>query len=110
MSEEIVMNEARLVPAYSFCWNKKCPDFGKVDQGNVVKFGHTAKGTQRYQCKICKKTFVENIGTVFYGRHHSQKDILECLSLLGERVSLASIHRSHRDQGRDGYSLAAGGG
>ena len=90
----MVMNEARLVPAYSFCWNKKCPDFGKVDQGNVVKFGHTAKGTQRYQCKTCKKTFVENIGTVFYGRHHSQKDILECLSLLGERVSLASIHRT----------------
>jgi hypothetical protein len=46
------MNNARLVPASSFCWNKKCPDFGKVDQGNVVKFGHTAKGTQRYQCKI----------------------------------------------------------
>jgi hypothetical protein len=37
---------------------------------------------------------VENIGTVFYGRHHSQEKILDCLALLGERVSLASIHRT----------------
>ena len=88
------MKTIRLVPASSFCWNKECPDYGKVDHGNIVKFGHTGRGTQRYQCKTCKKTFVENIGTVFYGRHHSQEEILECLALLGERVSLASIHRA----------------
>jgi hypothetical protein len=36
---------------------------------------------------------VENKGTVFYGKHHSPKDILECLAIVAERNSLASIHR-----------------
>ena len=87
------MMTERLVPPSSFCWNQECPDYGKVNHGNIVKFGRTGKGTQRYQCKTCRKTFVENIGTVFYGRHHNQETILECLALLAERNSLASIHR-----------------
>lgn len=87
------MDHNRLVVPSSFCWNKACPNYGKLNLGNVVKFGRTDKGTQRYQCKTCKKTFVENKGTVFYGRHHSPDTILECLALLAERNSLASIHR-----------------
>ena len=83
----------RLVPPSSFCWNKECCDYGKVDYGNIIKFGFTGKGTQRYRCKTCQRTFVETIGTVFYGRHHSQETILECFALLAERNSLASIHR-----------------
>jgi transposase-like protein len=83
----------KLVPPSSFCWNQKCVDYGKVNHENIIKFGRTAKGTQRYRCKTCGKTFVENIGTVFYGRHHSQETILKCLALLAERNSLASIHR-----------------
>lgn len=58
-----------------------------------MKFGRTAKGTQRYQCRTCKKTFVENIGTVFYGRQRPVKTILDCLAMVAERNSLASIHR-----------------
>jgi len=83
----------RLALPHSFCWNKDCPDYGKIDHGNIRKFGHTAKGTQRYQCKACGKTFVETKGTVFYGRHHSPETILECLAWLTERNSLAAIHR-----------------
>ena len=37
--------------------------------------------------------FVENKGTIFYGLHHSPKEILECLAMLAERNSLAAIHR-----------------
>jgi len=70
-----------------------CTDYGKVDQGNIRRFGRTQAATQRYQCRTCKGTFVETIGTVFYGRHHSQDTILECLALLAERNSLAAIHR-----------------
>jgi transposase-like protein len=64
-----------------------------VDHGNIRRFGRTQAGTQRYQCRTCSGTFVETIGTVFYGRHHSQATILECLALLAERTSLAAIHR-----------------
>ena len=45
------------------------------------------------KCTTCEKVFVENKGTVFYGRHHNPKEILECLAMVAERNSLASIHR-----------------
>ncbi len=88
------MRANRLVLAGSFCWNRECPDYGQIDHGNIVKYGRTGKGTQRLKCTTCEKTFVENKGTIFYGRHHNPKEILECLAMLAERNSLASIHRT----------------
>jgi transposase-like protein len=88
------MKTNRLVLAGSFCWNRDCPDYGQIDHGNIVKYGRTGKGTQRLKCTTCEKTFVENKGTIFYGRHHNPKEILECLAMLAERNSLASIHRT----------------
>ena len=87
------MEHTRLVSPGSFCWNPDCLDYGKVNNGNIIKFGRTRKGMQRYRCKTCGKTFVETKGTMFYRRHHSQEAILECLALLAERNSLAAIHR-----------------
>jgi len=85
------MENDRLVLPRSFCWNRDCPDYGQVNPGNIRKFGQTATGTRRYQCKSCKGTFVEDKGTVFYGRHHNQETILECLAWLAERNSLTII-------------------
>jgi transposase-like protein len=87
------MQPSHLVSPSSFCWNPACPDYGKIDHGNIRKFGHSRKGVQRYQCKTCRQTFLETRGTVFHGRQHSQTTILECLALLAERNSLAAIHR-----------------
>ncbi len=87
------MAQRKLVAPSSFCWNPACSEYGTVDAGNIRKFGHTPAGTQRYQCKTCRQTFVETIGTVFYGRHRSQETILECLAMLADRNSLAAIHR-----------------
>lgn len=87
------MKANRLVLAGSFCWNRDCPDYSITDHGNIVKYGRTGKGTQRLKCTSCESVFVENKGTVFYGRHHSPKEILECLAMLAERNSLAAIHR-----------------
>jgi len=83
----------RLALAGSFCWNRECPDYGKTNHGNIVRYGRTGKGTQRLKCTTCERVFVANKGTVFYGRHHSPKEILECLAMLAERNSLAAIHR-----------------
>ena len=88
------MDNGNLVAPSSFCWNPACSEYGTVHAGNIRKFGRTPAGTQRYQCKLCRQTFVETIGTVFYGRHRSQHTILECLALLAERNSLAAIHRT----------------
>ena len=88
-----MMEQATLVHPSALCWNPSCTAYGQVAHGNIRRFGRTQAGTQRYQCRTCGKTFVETIGTVFYGRHHAQDTILECLALLAERNSLAAIHR-----------------
>ena len=80
------MKANRLVLAGSFCWNKEYPDY-------IVKYGKTGKGTQHLKCTTCERVFVMNKGTVFYTKHHSPKEILECLAMLAERYSLAAIHR-----------------
>jgi len=87
------MDNRTLVQPSSFCSNASCPAYGQVDVGNIRKFGRTPGGIQRYQCAIWRRTFVETIGTVFYGRRRSQETIIECLALLAERNSLAAIHR-----------------
>jgi transposase-like protein len=87
------MDNRTLVLPNSFCSNVSCSAYGQVDCGNIRKFGRTPAGIQRYQCTICRRTFVETIGTVFSGRRRSQETIIECLALLAERNSLAAIHR-----------------
>lgn len=87
------MNNQALTRSNTFCWNKECPEYGKINPENIRNYGNTKKGTHRYQCKTCKKVFVETIGTVFYGIKHSIEEVLECFALLAERNSLASIHR-----------------
>ena len=84
---------AGLAPAGSFCWNRDCPYYAKPDSGTIRKFGTTKKGTQRYQCRACKKTFTATRGTIFYSKRHSPETILECLAMVAERCSLAAIHR-----------------
>src|SRR3982750_3346674 len=88
-----IMEQTTLVHPSAFCWNPHCSDYGKVNLGNIRRFGRTQAGTQRDQCRTCNGTFVETIATVFYGRHHRQEMIIECLALLAERNSLAAIHR-----------------
>ena len=87
------MDDGTLVRPHSFCWNASCSAYGQVGLDNIRKYGHTPAGVQRYQCRICCRTFVETIGTVFYGRRRPQETIIECLALLAERNSLAAIHR-----------------
>jgi transposase-like protein len=92
-AKEGAMSNRMLVSPSSFCWNASCSAYGQPDLGNIRKFGRTPGGVQRYQCRLCHRTFVETIGTVFYGRRRPQQTILDCLALLAERNSLAAIHR-----------------
>jgi transposase-like protein len=87
------MSEPILASAGSFCWNGECADYGKPNSGNLRKFGLTRKGTQRYQCRTCKKVFSQYRGTLFHNKQHSPETIIECLAMLGDRSSLAAIHR-----------------
>jgi transposase-like protein len=85
---------SKLVSVGSFCPNEDCPDYGETERGNIIRYGKTGEGRQRFQCKTCTRTFNERKGTLFYNRKTDEEDILECLALLAEGVRISSIHRA----------------
>ncbi len=84
----------QLVKVGQFCPNEECNDYGQVDRGNLVRFGHNPNGSQRYRCKACGKTFTETRGTLFYRRRTPRKEILETLALLADGVRISSLSRA----------------
>lgn len=84
----------RLVAAGAFCPNRGCEAHGKPSEGNIIKFGRTNTGVQRYRCKLCGGTFTATRGTLFYRRRTPRKEILETLALLAEGVRISSIARA----------------
>jgi len=84
----------QLVSPGSFCPNEKCADYGKTENSNIIRYGKSPEGRQRFQCKTCKQTFNDRKGTLFYNRKTDEQDILECLALLAEGVRISSIHRA----------------
>lgn len=84
---------SELVSVGDFCPNPECTDYGNVAAKTVIRYGKTKDGRQRFQCKTCRKTFNERIGTMFYNRKTEEKDILECLALLAEGTRISSITR-----------------
>ncbi len=87
------MAKLEMITANKFCDNKECPDYGQTNNDNIIGFGHSPNGVQRYRCKTCETTFTETKGTIFYGCHSPRKDILEALAMLVERMSIAAVAR-----------------
>ena len=77
-----------------FCPNEQCELYGQIEAAQVIRFGKTRNGTQRYRCKGCGQTFTETYGTVFYRRQASRETILETLALLAEGVRISSLSRA----------------
>lgn len=84
----------QLVTVGSFCPNATCQDYGQVGLQNVIRFGKTRSGVQRYRCRTCGKTFTATYGTLFYRRRTATKDILETLALLAEGSRISSLSRA----------------
>jgi transposase-like protein len=91
---EQVKEQEGLASAGTFCPNEECNQYAKVDEGNLIKFGRSRQGVQRYQCKSCGTTFTATRGTLFYRKHTPLKDILETLALLAEGVRISSLSRA----------------
>lgn len=87
------MEKQQLTPIGSLCLNEACSDYKQVGLSNIVKCGKTEKGVQRYRCKTCKQGFTETKGTMFYRCRHTEGEIVECMAMVGDRNSLAAIHR-----------------
>jgi len=93
--ERMKEERERLASAGTFCPNEGCHHYAIVDEANIIKFGKSKQGVQRYQCKSCKTTFSATRGTLFYRKHTPLKeDILETLALLAEGVRISSLSRT----------------
>jgi transposase-like protein len=91
---ERMKEQEGLASAGTFCPNEECQLYAKADGGNVIKFGKSKRGVQRYRCKSCTTTFSATRGTPFYRKHTPLKDTLEALALLAEGVRISSLSRA----------------
>jgi len=94
---------SNLAQVGDFCPNSACSDYGKLQdeqQQNIIRFGKTEAGRQRYQCKSCKRTFVETKGTIFYRRRTPEDEIIETLALIAEGSRISSLARvkGHKEE------------
>jgi transposase-like protein len=88
---------AELTQVGAFCPNPKCADYGQVQsahQTNIIRFGLTKAGRQRYQCKTCERVFTETKGTLFYRRRVSATEILQALAQIAEGSRISSVSRT----------------
>jgi transposase-like protein len=80
-----------------FCPDETCADYGKRQsdqQHNIVKYGKTKAGRQRYKCNTCGATFTETKGTIFYRRRTPEHEIIDTLALIAEGNRISSLVRA----------------
>jgi transposase-like protein len=88
---------AELTQVGAFCPNSACADYGQVQseqQTNIIRFGLTKAGRQRYHCHTCGLTFAETKGTLFYRRRTAESEILEALAQIAEGSRISSVSRT----------------
>jgi transposase-like protein len=61
-----------------FCPTPVCEEYGKIQAGNIIRYGKSKTGCQRMQGKACGQTFNERKGTMFYNRKTDEKEIVDC--------------------------------
>jgi len=88
---------AELASVGEFCPNRACPEYGKAQseqtKANIIKFGRSRQGRQRYRCKTCGQAFCETTGTIFHNRKTCEDEIIECLALIAEGMRISSVSR-----------------
>ena len=75
----------------SFCPHEACIAHGEVGAGNIILYGKSKQGIQRYCCKSCERAFSANYGTLFYRRRKSASEIIGTLALLAKGTSISAI-------------------
>ena len=66
------------------------------DHLKTHKHGKTSKGTQRYKCAHCARTFVETFDTLYYWRQVSADEVESILQSQAEGSSLRGISRINK--------------
>ena len=94
---------SKLAQVGDFCPNESCQEYGKIQndkQKNIIKFGRTKAGRQRYRCNSCGQTFTETKGTIFYRRRTAEQEIMDTLALIAEGSRISSLVRAkgHKEE------------
>jgi transposase-like protein len=83
----------KLAEVGEFCPNEDCEVYGQIEDSHIVRDGKTAAGVQRYQCRVCGKSFTATKDTLFYRKQTPRQEIVETLALLAEGMRISSISR-----------------
>lgn len=75
------------------CQNHHCAYFEKDPGQDIIKWGKTRKGYQKYLCHHCMKVFVETKNTHLYRKQISKSDINIIYRLLSEKHSNRTIEK-----------------
>ena len=78
------------------CPNAQCPLRAKPSWGMIVRFGFypTRWGKRRrFRCKMCRRTFCRNRGTVYHRLQHRRATFDEVAALSAEGVNKSAIAR-----------------
>ncbi|MFH2047356.1 MAG: helix-turn-helix domain-containing protein [Pseudomonadota bacterium] len=75
------------------CPNTNCSLYGNKGKANIVLNGtYHRKGKKpgrRFLCKVCKKSFCNRTGTIFYNLCSSEENVLKALKLLADGNQLS---------------------
>src|SRR5499427_4991179 len=93
----IVMTRGRrrvVDTATHFCPNPDCRYRGWVGWGNIRANGHPNGGRWRQLlCIVCRRYFLETLGTIFHGKHASVELIVRVLACLAEGLGIRGTAR-----------------
>lgn len=78
-----------------FCWNEKCPDYQKRNNGNIKPTHYDGKNKDilYLRCSICGKKFSENKGTIFYNKKTNKETITKALKATSEGTGIRATGR-----------------
>ncbi len=77
-----------------FCPNPDCAYRGWVGWGNLRANGHPSGGPWRQLlCVVCRRYFLETLGTLFHGKHASVELIVRVIACLAEGLGIRGTAR-----------------
>src|SRR6266571_1733726 len=93
----IVMTRGRhrqIDTSHHFCPNPDCAYRGGVGWGNLRANGHPSGGPWRQLlCVVCRRYFLETLGTLFHGKHASVELIVRVIACLAEGLGIRGTAR-----------------
>jgi IS1 family transposase len=79
---------------HHFCPNPDCPYRGWVGWGNLRANGHPNSGPWRQLlCVVCRRYFLETLGTIFHGKRASVELIVRVIACLAEGLGIRGTAR-----------------